>query len=215
MTEGGKQLPNPATTMQDTRLDVAVVLLAAGLSRRMGAQNKLLINIEGAPLVQRAARTYLATGARVHVVLGHEAERVRAALDDLTLTFVENPRFTDGQASSVRVGIDSLSGTPDVVLVALADQIALTAEDISDLLEAFAKGDRGCILVPYYGERRGNPVAFPGTLIAEMTASGRHADCRTFIDDNPQLVQRYEAANDHFVTDIDTPEDLIAFGSAT
>jgi len=214
MTERGKEAPNPAATTQNTQLDVAVVLLAAGLSRRMGARNKLLINIEGEPLVRRVARTYLATGAQVHVVLGHEAERVRAALDDLTLTFIENPHFADGQASSVRVGIDSLSGNHDVVLVALADQIALNAEDISNLLEAFAKGDRGCILVPYYEEQRGNPVAFPGKLIAEMAAGGHHAACREFIDNNPQLMRRYEAANAHFVTDIDTPEDLVAFGDA-
>jgi len=214
MTEPGNETNKPGSATQNAQLDVAVVLLAAGLSRRMGARNKLLINIEGEPLVRRVARTYLATGAQVYVVLGHEAERVRAALDDLTLTFIENPHFAEGQASSVRTGIDGLSGNHDVVLVALADQIALNAEDIGGLLQAFAESDRGSILVPYYNQRRGNPVAFPGKLVADMAASGRHAACREFIDDNPQLVRRYEAANDHFVTDIDTPEDLAAFGDA-
>jgi len=215
MTERGTEAANPAAASNNAKLDAAVVLLAAGLSRRMGARNKLLINIQGEPLVRRVTRAYLATGAQVHVVLGHDAERVRAVLDDLPLTFVENPRFVDGQASSVRTGIDSLSGNHDVVLVALADQIALNAADISDLLDAFADSDRGCILVPYCGARRGNPVVFPGKLIAEMAASRGNVVGREFIDNNPQLVRRYDAANDHFVTDIDTPEDLISFANAT
>ena len=214
MTKRGKDTDNPVAATHNTQLDVAVVLLAAGLSRRMGARNKLLINLGGEPLVRRVARAYLATGAQVHVVLGHEAERVRAVLEDLTLTFVENPRFADGQAGSVRTGIDSLSGNHDVVLVALADQVALNAADISDLVRAFAESGRDCILVPYFGGQRGNPVAFPAKLIADMAASGGNAVGRDFIDNNPQLVRRYQAANDHFVTDIDTPEDLVALANA-
>jgi molybdenum cofactor cytidylyltransferase len=78
-------------------LKVAAVLLAAGLSSRMGGRNKLLIEIGGEPLVRRSARTYLAAGADVHVVLGHEAGAVRVALAGLPLTFVENPNFAVGQ----------------------------------------------------------------------------------------------------------------------
>ncbi len=194
-------------------LNAAVVLLAAGLSRRMGGRNKLLIEIEREPLVRRTAKTYLAAGAKVHAVLGHEAEQVRAALADLPLSFVENPRFAEGQPSSVRAGLDSLTGSYDAVLIALADQAALTSNDIAELLRAFADTGGRRILVPYYLGRRGNPVVFPASLIAEIRTSGRNAACRSFIDSNPQLTRRYEAANDHFVIDIDTPEDLAAFES--
>ena len=190
---------------------VAVVLLAAGLSSRMGARNKLLIDIEGEPLVRRMARTYLATGADVHAVVGHEAAAVRAALADLPLSFVENPRFGEGQQTSVRAGIDSLPGAYDAVLVALSDQAALTPTDISDLLRAFAEGGRDRILIPFHKGQRGNPVLFPAAIIAEIRASGRNAACRKFIDANPQLTRHYEAASDHFTVDIDTPEDLRSF----
>jgi molybdenum cofactor cytidylyltransferase len=192
-------------------LKVAVVLLAAGLSSRMGARNKLLIDIEGEPLVRRMARTYLAAGADVHAVVGHEAEVVRAALADLPLAFVDNPRFAEGQQTSVRAGLDSLSEAYDAVLVALADQAALTSADISDLLRAFADGDRDRILIPFHQGQRGNPVLFPAAIIAEIRASGRNAACRKFIDANPHLTRHYEAASDHFTIDIDTPEDLQRF----
>ncbi len=192
-------------------LKVAAVLLAAGLSSRMGARNKLLIDIEGEPLVRRTALTYLAAGADVHVVVGHEAEAVRAALADLPLTFVDNPRFAEGQQTSVRAGLDSLPQGYDAILVALGDQAALTPADIRGLLRAFAKSDRDRILIPFHNGQRGNPVLFPADIVAEIRAGGRNAACRKFIDANPQLTRHFEAASDHFTVDIDTPEDLQSF----
>jgi molybdenum cofactor cytidylyltransferase len=194
-------------------LRVAVVLLAAGLSTRMGDRNKLLIEIDGQPLVRRTALAYLATGADVHVVVGHEAARVCGALAGLPVTIIHNPRYADGQPASARAGLDSLQGDHDAVVMALADQPALTAADIGDLLRAFADSDRTRILIPHYGGRRGNPVVFPADIIARIVASGPHAACRGFIDDNPQLVKRHEAANDHVLIDIDAPEDLRACDS--
>jgi molybdenum cofactor cytidylyltransferase len=192
-------------------LKVAAILLAAGLSRRMGEPNKLLIEIGGEPLVRRTARVYLAAGADVLAVLGHEAEQVRAALADLPVSFAVNPHYEEGQQSSVRVGIESLTGGFDAILVALADQAALTPADISDLIGAFARSGANRILVPYFRGNRGNPVVFPARLIAEMRAAGRNAACRSFIDNNPQLTERFEADHDRFIIDIDTPDDLASF----
>jgi molybdenum cofactor cytidylyltransferase len=191
-------------------IKAAAVLLAAGLSRRMGERNKLLIEIEGEPLVRRTAKAYLAAGAEVHAVLGYEAEQVGAALRDLAVAFVLNPDYAQGQPTSVRAGIDSLAGGYAAILVALADQAALTAEDISGLVNAFA-ADGSRILVPYHQGRRGNPVIFPASLIENMRHQGRNAVSRSFIDENPQLVYRYEAPNDHTVIDLDTPDDVTAF----
>jgi molybdenum cofactor cytidylyltransferase len=187
------------------------VLLAAGLSRRMGGRNKLLIEIEGEPLARRTAKTYLAAGIDVHAVLGHEAERVREALADLPVSFAFNPRFAEGQPGSVAAGVESLPGGYSAILIALADQAALTPADISDLLRAFDEAGGQRILVPYFQGRRGNPVIFPASLIASMHALGRNAVSREFIGSNPDLTFRYEAPNDHVAIDIDTLEDLNAF----
>jgi molybdenum cofactor cytidylyltransferase len=200
-----------ASAKQSAPLNVAVVLLAAGLSSRMGERNKLLIELGGEPLVRRSARLYLAAGADVHVVLGHEAGAVRAALADLPLAFVENPNFALGQPTSVRAGLDSVPEGYDALLVALADQAALTPADIADLLGAFAEGDRSRMLIPYFQGERGNPVVFPPQIVAEIRASGHNVGCRRFIDANPQQTRRYEARTDHFTLDIDTPDDLQAF----
>jgi molybdenum cofactor cytidylyltransferase len=187
------------------------VLLAAGLSRRMGPCNKLLLEIAGEPMVRRAARVYLAACTSVHAVIGWEAERVRHALKDLPLTIIENPCFADGQATSVRAGLESLTGRSDTIVMALADQAALTTADITGLLRAFFRSGGDRVLIPYYRGARGNPVVFPPGAVQDILASGPGADCRSFIDANPERTRRYEAPNSHFVTDIDTPEDLRLF----
>ncbi len=196
--------------MKAQDLKVAAVLLAAGLSRRMGERNKLLIQIGGEPLVRRVAKVYLAAGADVHAVLGYEAAGVRAALEDLPISFIMNPHFEEGQQLSVRAGVESLTGSYDAILFVLADQAALTAADIASLLDAFAKCGGNRIVIPFFRGHRGNPVAFPAQLIA-----GTDATPRAFIDSNPQLIEQYEAGHDRFIIDIDTPEDLASFGERT
>jgi len=199
-----------AVKAQDIK--AAAVLLAAGLSRRMGERNKLLIEIGGEPLVRRTAKVYLAAGVDVHAVLGFEAREVRAALEGLPITFVMNPHYEEGQQSSVRAGVESLPRGYDALLVALADQAALTPADIANLLGAFAARGGNRIIVPFFQGLRGNPVAFPVHLAATMRAAGKNAVSRAFIDNNPQLIEQYEAADERFIIDIDTPEDLASFG---
>jgi hypothetical protein len=64
-------------------------------------------------------------------------------------------------------------------------------------------------------EQRGNPVIFSGELIAQLLAADKKISCRQFIDDNPALVHKLITDNDHFVLDIDTPEDVVAFEKRT
>lgn len=197
--------------MKAENFKAVAILLAAGFSRRMGERNKLLIEIGGEPLVRRTAKVYLAAGVDVHAVIGHEADAVRAALADLPVSFVENLAYADGQQASVCAGVESLPPGYDAILVALADQAALTPADIEDLLAAFAGSGGDRILVPYFGEHRGNPVVFPARLAADMRAAGVNAVSRSFIDANPQLSTRYEAGHNRFIIDIDTPGDLAPF----
>ena len=181
----------------------------------MGERNKLLIEIGGEPLVHRTARVYLAAGIQVHAVLGYEADRVRAALEDLPVTFITNSRYEEGQQTSVQAGVESVAGGFDAIIVALGDQAALRPDDIRVLLGAFVKSGAERIVVPFHRGHRGNPVVFPGKLIAAMRAAGKNAASRAFIDSNPRLIEQYEADHDRFIIDIDTPDDLASFGKRT
>lgn len=187
-----------------------VIILAAGLSRRMGDINKLLIPVGGVAMVRHAADLYCKLGMSVTLVLGHDAHAITAALDGLNVSIVTNPDYSAGQAGSVQIGLAHTDLDLDGVLIALADQPHLTDADIAGFCRAFLSGTQGRIMVPWHEGQRGNPVLLPNTLARQIRtdiAAGRTASVRQFIDANPSLVQRYAAPNRHFTTDIDTPED--------
>ncbi len=184
------------------------MLLAAGQSRRMGADNKLLLPIDGEAVVRRVARRLLASGvAEVVAVLGHEADLVARALDGLALRAVVNPAWREGQMTSVHAGLAALSAPVDGIMICLADQPFLDAGDYSALIEAFAREGDKSIVVPTHGGRRGNPIVLAAAHRDEILARGADLGCKRFIARNPDLVATVEFETDGFVRDIDTPAD--------
>lgn len=187
---------------------VSAILLAAGESRRMGALNKLALPVAGVPLLRRTALTLL--GARLNqvvVVLGHESETARSLLDDLPLDLVVNPAYRDGQMTSVHRGLEALSLPCQGFMVCLADLPLLESADIDALVHAFIHDCPRSILVPTCEGRRGNPVILSVAHRESILSGGRALGCRGLVDNNPDLVWHYRAANDHFCRDLDTPQD--------
>ena len=143
---------------------VAGVLLAAGTSTRYGGTNKLLEDVEGEPMVRRAAETLLDAGLDpLVVVLGYEGDRVRAALSDLgdesdvDLVIVDNPDYADGQSTSVAVGVSALPEGVDAAVFALGDMPWVQPESVERLVDAYL-ADAGTALAAAFDGDRGNPV---------------------------------------------------------
>jgi molybdenum cofactor cytidylyltransferase len=174
----------------------------------MGAPNKLTLPVEGQPLLRRTARILLASDlGEIVVVLGHEADRARALLQDLPLTVVENPHYRDGQMSSVHCGLAALEQEAQGVMICLADQPRLTAADINQLIERYQRECTGPVLVPVYEGRRGNPIIIASAQRNAILAGDRNLGCRRIIEKHPELVWPCVVDSDHYVEDIDTPED--------
>jgi molybdenum cofactor cytidylyltransferase len=185
---------------------IVVILLAAGRSQRMGGRNKLLMDVDGQPMVRRVAATLLNSRVReVIAVLGHDRTRVAAALAGLPVCIVVNDEYALGQMSSVRAGIAAIPDDSAAILVALADQPALEPVDIDFLIDAFLALPEPKILVPVYGGQRGNPIVLPGMQLSALQAGGVNFGCRNLIERYPEAVVRIEAPNPHYVQDIDTP----------
>jgi len=185
----------------------SVVILAAGQSRRMGDINKLLLPVKGEPMVRRAAKLYKNLGMQVNVVVGYEADQMEVALSGLDVQIILNDAYASGQRSSVQIGLNAVdTANCAAVMIALADQPLLTADDITAFCDAFLQDGSGKIMVPYWGESRGNPVMFPAKTIEDMRAGNKVSNVRKFVDSNPDIVTRYDAPTNHFVQDIDTYE---------
>jgi len=179
----------------------------------MGAANKLLLQVGGVPLVRRVVSTVFAFPfVEVIVVTGHQAPEVEAALEGLAVRFARNPRFEEGQMTSVRAGLAALELPSAGAMVCLSDQPAVTGDDLGRLSRAFFDDEAGPIrvLVPTFQGARGNPIVLARESLTEILARGGNFGCRQFVDRNADWVTALEMPDDHVLEDVDRPEDYAA-----
>ena len=186
----------------------SAVVLAAGQSSRMGGPNKLLLPLEGEPLVRRTVRTVLEAGVQETVVVtGHQAREVTRAVFDLPVTVQPNLRHEDGQMRSVAAGVAALARATDAILVCPGDMPLLTAEDLLALIAAYRAHPEASIVIPRHEGARGNPIVFAASYAPEVAAGRRLIGCRKLAQQYPEETWYFEAAHDRYTTDLDTPED--------
>lgn len=194
------------------RLRIGAVLLAAGEGARMGGVAKPLIRLQGVPLIKRHLIALSGAGVdEVVVVTGFEREAVEAQVQEFPVTLAHNSDYTQGQQSSVRTGLAALGGRFDAVLVVLADQPLIGANDLTELIAAFKKSPKregGQVVVPVVNGQRGNPILLDADAREQILASETNLGCRNLIERNPALVHVHETSNTRFVTDLDTREDV-------
>jgi molybdenum cofactor cytidylyltransferase len=199
----------PSAPIQPRAPRVAALVLAAGQSRRMGTLNKLLIEIDGVPMVRRVVEVLgQSRAAPIIVVTGHEAERVAAALRDLPVTIVHNPDYAQGLSTSLRRGLPALPPESDGALVCLGDMPRVSAAEIDRLIAAFNPVEGRAICVPTRQGKRGNPVLWSRRFFEEMMQVAGDVGARHLIGAYPEMVAEVEMADDGVLTDIDTPQAL-------
>ena len=216
---GARAGAGEATHAATAQLRIGAMVLAAGQSRRMGTLNKLLIEVDGEPMVRRVATAAIASRAEpVVVVTGHEAERVEAALAGLDVVIVHNPDFAEGMSSSLHCGLQALDGRSegglDGALICLGDMPRTSAALIDRLIAGFNPLEGRAIGVPTWRGKRGNPVLWAARYFGEMQALSGDVGARHLIGDHSDAMYEVESP-DHSVTiDVDTPEALDALGRA-
>ena len=187
------------------------ILLAAGMSQRMGGFNKLLLPINGVPMVRHVALTLAAFADMPPVVvLGHEAKQVAAALDGIALTMITNAQFQSGKMSSVKAGLIAAGQAADY-MICLADLPLLTVEDCAALCTAHKKAGVGQITVPVQREdgmfaRRGNPIIIPASARHKIIKDAANLGCRGLLNNHPDLIYPFDSCADGFYVDIDTQD---------
>ena len=189
---------------------ISAILLAAGESRRMGGQNKLLLPFHNTTLLAQVVTTLCDSEAdEVVVVLGHEAEQMRGALPDRPFRIVENPDFAQGMTTSIRAGVRAASPQSEGFMICLSDLPFVEPSDYNHLLNAFRKArtqDSQAIVRPVHGGRPGNPVLFSSEYRDLLLAHEKLEGCRGLIKQHPEHVREVEMGTDHILRDIDTPE---------
>ena len=202
-----------AVSAPSPRREVAVVVLAAGQSRRMGRRNKLLEAVDGEPMVRHAVRAAAsaADGRPVVVVTGHEREAVEAALSGHDVAFAHNPDYGAGLSTSLARGVAALPPGIEGAIVCLADMPGVRAEHLERLRDAFDPGAGAAICVATRRGKRGNPVLFASRFFPEMCDVGGDVGARHLVGAYAELVREVEMPDDGVLLDIDSPSALRAY----
>jgi molybdenum cofactor cytidylyltransferase len=142
------------------------------------------------------------------VVTGHQAPEVEKALAGMKVTFVYNPDYTDGLASSVKAGIAALPKDANGAVMCLGDMPLIDAKLIDRLIEAFAPDRGSLIAVPVSDGRRGNPVLWSRRFFPELMALDGDIGARHLIMKHGEAVAEVPVDGQGAFLDIDTPQAL-------
>jgi molybdenum cofactor cytidylyltransferase len=179
---------------------VGGLILAAGEGRRFGA-TKQLAELRGRPLLEYALEAMVGVSPRV-VVLGHDADAIRARVDLHGATVVVCEDWASGQSASLRAGLAALDGC-DAVVVVLGDMPGITAEAIAAVTAA--GGDADAVRASYDG-RPGHPVLLRRALLERAGELRGDTGFRDLLAD--ATVREVEIGGLADPADIDTREEL-------
>ncbi len=190
---------------------IAAIVLAAGRSSRMAGTHKLLLELDGVPLLARAVDAVLesAVAQLVLVVLGHRSAAVRTALGVREVRTVYAEGAADGLAASLRAGLQDLPGGLDAVLVALGDMPLVRPGTIRALADTFSQSRlESPIIVPKHDGRLGNPVLWHATHVASLKALTGDRGGRAVLENSPGQVVVVPTDDPGVLIDVDVVADL-------
>jgi CTP:molybdopterin cytidylyltransferase MocA len=193
--------------------DVALLVLAAGQSARMGSP-KALVEFEGRPLLEHLLAAPLVRGfGDVVVVLGHHADALRPIVDRLGYRSVLNPDPDRGRTGSVQTGLQALPAAIRAVFVQPVDCPIILPETYLALAAAIADADAA---IPSYRGRRGHPPLFSAAVIPRILAAGPDEPLRDLLRPVGRLskssqgigCRSVEVDDPGVLVNVDRPEDL-------
>jgi len=208
-------MTSSSLSTQTSPLRLAVLLLAAGEGSRLGSHPKALLGKDGQTLLERFSNAIQEFSLIEYlVVTGFHTEAIYSEVAKLNASLacpikaIQNPIPERGQSSSVRLGLESLQGSFDVLLIALSDQPEVGVKEVQELLDEYDKREGSQeIILPVVKGKRGNPVLFSRKAVMDVLASPDMV-CRKYMDTYPDLVRLMPTSNEAFVMDVDTPEDI-------
>ncbi len=184
---------------------VSAIILGAGLSRRMGEENKLFLPIGGKPMIEWVIQHVGSAGVDEIILVGSELSLDRLKKFENTRTkVVDNPDYQSGMTSSIQAGVEMAAG--DGYMICLGDQPNIKTPTYDVLLDAFSSNP-AAIVLPFYQGEKGNPVILPKVFHADILAHEEPEGCKGIVMANKELVIQVDVDDPGVLQDIDTKTD--------
>ncbi|CAO0823989.1 molybdenum cofactor cytidylyltransferase [Desulfarculales bacterium] len=185
---------------------ITAIILAAGLSSRMG-RLKPLLDLGGATVLERVVGVFQQAGVvDIRVVLGHRVDQLLPLLPGLGAREVFNPLYQEGMFSSVQAGLASLEQPAEAVFMHPVDIALVSPATVAALLQAWNPGRQG-IIYPCHQGRRGHPPLIAGSLISEILAWPGQDGLKALLRRHEDKAVLLEVADPYILRDMDEPGD--------
>jgi molybdenum cofactor cytidylyltransferase len=188
---------------------VTAIVLAAGLSQRMGNVNKLLLQYKGKTIIETTLTNILASGIKeIIVVTGHEAEKVKGVIQHLPVLIIDNPDYAKGMTTSIQHGIEHAKESG--YMICLADMFLITSDEYALLKKTFDDSfhsNTKYIYIPRYNNEKGNPVIFSPYYKDGILKHKEMEGCKAIVQTNKENIFWIEMPTDHVLQDMDYYED--------
>lgn len=212
MTVSGESSKSP-------NLRLAILILAAGEGSRLGGYPKALLKKDGDSLLKYFVQSIQTLEPlETLIVTGFYSDQIEAEIKLIKqfvaspITWVKNLQPELGQASSIRLGLESLRSDYDVLTIALCDQPSIASTEIEALLGQFnQRAANQEIILPMVNGQRGNPVLFSRGVINQILSIPGMV-CRPYMNEHPELVKSFTTDNKAYLMDVDTQSDIQKLG---
>ena len=199
---------NENAPVREVRRRTGAIILAAGLSTRMGEPKMLLPWGQGSTIIREICRTVITSQVeQVLVITGEWHDRIAEQVRDLGVKLVHNPAYASHEMlTSVKIGLQALGDTVGAALIVLGDQPAIERATIEAICNAHARGS-GLIVAPTVDGTRGHPVLFDRRLWDDLLALPDGSAPRALLRTQQDAIH-YVAVDSHTILqDLDTPDD--------
>lgn len=185
----------------------AIILLAAGASRRMLGRDKLMEEVDGMPLLRRQALRACAASAPVFVTLPPAPHPRYGALEGLDITVVAVPDASDGMNASLSAGLRAVPSEIQGVMILLADMPDITESDINTIIQGVDYNSDSLIWrATTQDGSAGHPIVFHRQLIPELIALTGDKGGSKIVRAHCNKTVHIRLPAEHARTDLDTPQ---------
>jgi molybdenum cofactor cytidylyltransferase len=192
---------------ENPRSGVSAIVLAAGMSRRMGTPKQLL-RLDGKPLLERTLESVRKSRvSEIILVLGFAADKVKEQISLAQLKIIENPDYEQGMGTSLRTGLAAIDPNASAALIVLADQPFVQPETLDTLIE-YHSTTSAQIVIPTFNGFRGNPVLLDRAVLPELRGLSGDVGCRAIFGSHTEGIRKVPVNDPGILLDVDSPEDL-------
>lgn len=197
--------------MEQSLSRIACFILAAGMSKRMGSENKLLKKYKNNIILNQTLKNHFESKLKIlNIVIGYDKESIKKNLRDFNIQIIENLNYMSGMLSSIKEINNHIDENITGIMISLADMPLVSSEDINSIIDAFLLHNEEKICIPESKGRFGNPMIIPVGIYKKIIQNKnllKDKGLKSTILDGKFDIIRISTSNG-VLKDFDTQEDF-------